>query len=659
MEYSEALGASYRLGEPIGSGAAGQVWRAVDVRSGETVAAKILRPEHLADPTLVERFVRERSILTGLQHPNIVTVRDLVVEGDRLAIVMDYVAGGSLRDVLATYRNLPPQVATGLAAEVLEGIAAAHRRDVSHRDIKPDNVLLMEDWLTGRSDGAKVTDFGIARIVTERPRTSTGLLGTPEYMSPELISSGVAGPEADVYGAGVLLYEMLAGRTPFAGPGTDFTVAYRHVSSQVPSLDVPTDLGALLHRMLAKDPRARPTAADAAVALHRLSAALTDVPELPLQTGPEEFTQTERPATAIRGIDESQTESAGAGGEAPGPGTTSLPDLGAPVGATMHRPMPRRPAPVAEVAEESIEEPAPRVWWKRPWVIAAGVGALILIIVLTVVLIKVLPRPKPPPEQKSAPPVIQATQQDQATPTGLGISRKAEYDPSSATIKLTITYTAQKAPLSGPFFEVIPGLPKQSGCPTVSWTDGAQKENLPSVTGITQRCGWSIDGVDVEKQNSQEVSVDVHQKITDQSQLQDWLDAAGQATTDAMSDSDVSGTAYPVQRLQDIQVNTPSRIVSQRTLPITLVPVWPSGEDAVNPLYKSPAVGQPSEMLTAVAGGEDGVRFSDGCSGALTVSSDGLTVTALSQAPECTVNAQVGNFTDLTSSPFAVVTRGG
>ena len=115
MEYTEALGASYRLGEPIGSGAAGQVRRAVDVRTGDTVAAKILRPEHVADPTLVERFVRERSMLTGLRHPNIVTVRDLVVEGDRLAIVMDYVPGGSLRDVLGTYRNLPPQVATGRA----------------------------------------------------------------------------------------------------------------------------------------------------------------------------------------------------------------------------------------------------------------------------------------------------------------------------------------------------------------------------------------------------------------------------------------------------------------------------------------------------------------------------------------------------------------
>ena len=137
------------------------------------------------------------------------------------------------------------------------------------------------------------------------------------------------------------------------------------------------------------------------------------------------------------------------------------------------------------------------------------------------------------------------------------------------------------------------------------------------------------------------------------------LDRAAEATRTAVEDTDVAGTAYPVQRLRDIQVSTPSRIVSQKTLPITLVPVWPSGADPINPLYKSPAVGDPSEMLTAVAGGEKGVRFSDACSGALSVSPDGLTVTALSQTPECSVNAQVGNFTSLASSPFAIVTRGG
>src|SRR5690606_22419470 len=140
MQFSEALGASYRLQERIGSGAVGEVWRATDLRTGETVAAKLLRPEHAHDSAVVERFVRERSLLTRLRHPNIVSVRDLVVEGDRLAIVMDHLDGGSPRDLLAAERTLPPSLAVFIAAAVLDGLAAAHAQQVLHRDVKPDNV---------------------------------------------------------------------------------------------------------------------------------------------------------------------------------------------------------------------------------------------------------------------------------------------------------------------------------------------------------------------------------------------------------------------------------------------------------------------------------------------------------------------------------------
>jgi serine/threonine-protein kinase len=292
-------------------------------------------------------------------------------------------------------------------------------------------------------------------------------------------------------------------------------------------------------------------------------------------------------------------------------------------------------------------------------VIASAAALVVLIVVISVVVINNRPDGKvaaPPP----SPAAFQASQSDQPLPTGLGISRKAEYDDSSATIRLTITYSAQKAPLQGPYLEIIPGLTKKAACPTVSWDDTTQKQNLPSVTGITTRCGWSISGVDIEAGETNDVTVEVHQKISSQQQLQDWLDKAAQATTEAIQDSEVSGTAYPVQRLQDIEITTPSRIVSQKTIAVTLVPVWPSGADPVNPLYESPSSeGDPSQMLVAVAGSEKNIRFIDGCSGALTVSSDGLTVTALSQAPECTINAQVGNFTNLSSQQFAIVTRGG
>ena len=123
--------------------------------------------------------------------------------------------------------------------------------------------------------------------------------------------------------------------------------------------------------------------------------------------------------------------------------------------------------------------------------------------------------------------------------------------------------------------------------------------------------------------------------------------------TDAVMDDQLTGTAYPVQRLQDVQVEVPARTVSQSTVPVNLRPVWPSGVDEVNSLLRSPSTGQPSVLLTAVAGGKQGVRLSDGCSGALKVSADGLLVTALTIAPECRVAARVGNFTYLKRTPEA------
>ena len=157
--FDSALGAAYQLVEVVGRGAIGEVWRALDRRTGETVAAKLLRAEHVADRDLVTRFVQERSVLTDLRHPNLVSVRDLVVEGDRLAIVMDYVGGGTLRDVVREQGPLRPELAVALVAEVLDGLAAAHDRRLVHRDIKPDNVLLSPEWERLGSGSVRLTDL--------------------------------------------------------------------------------------------------------------------------------------------------------------------------------------------------------------------------------------------------------------------------------------------------------------------------------------------------------------------------------------------------------------------------------------------------------------------------------------------------------------------
>ena len=651
----EALGASYRLVELIGSGAAGEVWRATVAPHDDQVAAKLLKPEHAADPGLVERFVRERSVLVSLRHPGIVRVRDLVVEGDRLAIVMDLVPGGSLRDVLAERGTLPPADATTLVAEVLDALGAAHARQVSHRDVKPDNVLLAEPWRPGLRGAVRVGDFGIASVVGERERTTTGLLGTPWYMAPELISHGRSGPEADVYAAGVVLYELLAGRTPFAGPGTDFTVAYRHVTSVPPVLDVPGPLWSAVSAMLEKDPAARPTAAEAAARLRRLAPALEAVPALAPAAGPGDFAEVERPATVVRGA---------AAAAAPPPPTDGdgdgvpepLPDLGSDGSRTVVRPMPRRevrpPTPVAATPErQGGRRPA----WLTNRVAVLGAAGLVVTGLLVAGVVRFLP--DAPADAGSTPVAAEAHQQDAALPTGLTVSRDAAYDPDQGRVRLTLTYAAQAAPLSGQLLEVVPGLAEGDACPPVTWSSVTASRNVASVTGLTADCAWSLDDVEVPAGGQLVVEATLPLELADAPALDEWLEGAAAATTEAVGDDQVTSTAYPVQRLRDVEVRTPPRTVSQTALPVVLVPVWPNGPDELSPLYSSPATGSPSQLLQDVAGGEAGVRFVDGCSGALAVSSDGLVVTALSVAPACVLRATVGAFTALESSPFSITTR--
>lgn len=656
----EPLGASYRLVELVGSGATGEVWRVDHTTTGERFAAKLLRAELAADPEIVERFVRERSVLLALQHPSIVRVRDLVVEGDRLAIVMDLVDGGSVRDLLEASGTLAPRDAVLLTAETLDALAAAHERDVAHRDVKPDNVLLAEPFVSGATGDVRVTDFGIASAVGERDRKTTGLLGTPQYMAPESISHGRSGPAADVYGAGVMLYELLAGRTPFAGTGTDFAVVYRHVTSTPPRIDVPDALWSQLERFLAKDPAARPTAAEGSVALRRLARSLADTPALAPVGDPDAFDEVARPATVVRGSLSADTGSSVASGPAEdsaGP----APELGTATSRTVIRPMARpaalpRPAP-GTPSSGRLRRPE---WLTNRALTFAALG-VVLVAALVVGGVVWLPDAlRKSPGQQTTVQAASAYQRDRPLPTGLTTTRTATIDPDSGAVDLTITYAAQGATLSGPLLEVLPGVGKGAACPTVRWQDGTvtAARNQPSLTGVDTACSWTLTGPRIDA--GADVTVEARVRVasvTDGAALQQWLDDAGAATTTAVTDQSVTGTAFPVQRLQGVEVRTPDRTVSQTTLPVTVIPVWPNGADELNPLYRSPASGAPSQMLRDVAGGESGVRFSDGCSGALAVSSDGLVVTALSVAPSCTVRATVGAFTDLESAPFSITTR--
>ncbi|WP_412147453.1 serine/threonine-protein kinase [Curtobacterium flaccumfaciens] len=658
----EPLGASYRLVELLGTGASGEVWRVEHSATGEAFAAKLLRAELAADPQIVERFVRERSVLLALQHPSIVRVRDLVVEGDRLAIVMDLVPGGSARDLLASNGPLLPRDALTITAETLDALTAAHEQDVTHRDVKPDNVLLQTAWVPGATGAVRVTDFGIASVVAERERTTTGLLGTPQYMAPESISHGRSGPAADVYGAGVMLYELLSGRTPFAGPGTDFAVAYRHVTSNPPPLDVPDALWAAVSALLAKDPNARPSATDAAGTLRRLARSLASAPALVASSDPDSFDEVERPATVVRGVrpDDatgSRTTATGDDAAVVGP----APELGPAGSQTVIRPMARQPLPAAPAAEPEPTRRFARPEWLTDRALLFGGIGVVLVAALVVGGVVWLPGAlrKTPGAGTATTQAVNAYQQDRPLPTGLATTRRATVDPAKGTVDLRVTYAAQAATLSGPFLEVLPGARSGASCPAVTWSGEGitAKRNQPSLTGVDTACAWSLSGVEVPAGGDVTVEASVPLAVEDGAALQTWLDGVGEATTAAVTDDAVRATAYPVQRLQGVEVRTPDRTVSQTALPVTLVPVWPNGADELNPLYRSPSSGRPSQMLVDVAGGESGVRFADGCSGALAVSSDGLVVTALSVAPSCTVRATVGNFTNLESSPFGITTR--
>jgi hypothetical protein len=280
---NRSLGSRYVLHEVLGRGAMGEVFRGSVRESGAPVAVKVLKAELVADPEVVSRFVQERSILVSINHPNVVRVIDLVVEGETLGIVMELVRGRDLRRALAEDQPHPPAMAIHLFRQLLAGLTAVHTAGVLHRDIKPENLLL--DLSAGRVR-VKLTDFGVARLTygTALTRT-TGLIGTPEYMAPETAEHGTATVAADLYSAGIVLYEMLAGRTPFRG-GPPLAVLRRQVEdAPAPIPGLPIGLWSYIESLLAKDPSARPrSASQAADTLLPLEPELAGLPALPPMT---------------------------------------------------------------------------------------------------------------------------------------------------------------------------------------------------------------------------------------------------------------------------------------------------------------------------------------------------------------------------------------
>lgn len=268
------LDGRYRVEAVLAHGGMSTVFTGTDLRLRRPVAIKVMSPSFAEDPVFVERFTEEARTAAALSHVNIVSVHDQGEDGGRVFLVMELVRGRTLRQLLHDQGRLSPELAVSIMEAVLSALGAAHRAGLVHRDVKPENVLISDDGLV------KVADFGLARAVASTTSTQTGtVMGTAAYVAPEQVTKGVTDARADVYAAGIVLYEMLTGSPPYTGDSV-VSVAYRHVHDDVPAPServegLPPALDHLVRQATRRDPTDRPANAAAFLAaLHEVRSEL-------------------------------------------------------------------------------------------------------------------------------------------------------------------------------------------------------------------------------------------------------------------------------------------------------------------------------------------------------------------------------------------------
>ncbi|SFB37253.1 serine/threonine protein kinase [Amycolatopsis marina] len=282
----------YRVDSLLARGGMSAVYRGVDTRLDRPVAIKVMDRQFADDRSFVERFEREARSAARLHHPHVVAVHDQGVDSpggsepapdgegsSRAFLIMELVDGGTLRDLMDDQGPLDLHLALSVIEPVLAALSAAHAAGLVHRDVKPENVLIGRSGGTG-SGVVKVGDFGLVRAMASAGTTSSSvILGTVAYLSPEQVTTGSTGARGDVYSAGILLYEMLTGQAPYTGD-TAISVAYRHVNDDVPAPStvrpgIPPAVDSLVLRATRRDPQSRP--ADAAAFLAEVNRIRTEL----------------------------------------------------------------------------------------------------------------------------------------------------------------------------------------------------------------------------------------------------------------------------------------------------------------------------------------------------------------------------------------------
>lgn len=369
----------YQVQRLLARGGMSAVYQGVDTRLGRPVAIKVMDPQFADDRSFVERFEREARSAAALHHPNVVAVHDQGLDSstdeERVFLVMELVDGGTLRQVIDDHDPLDVHVALSVVEPVLSALAAAHEAGLVHRDIKPENVLIGHGASSG-AETVKVADFGLVRAVASANTTSSSvILGTVAYLSPEQVSTGAATERGDVYSTGILLYELLTGSPPYSGD-TALSVAYRHVNDDVPApstarAGIPPALDDLVLRATRRDPQARPSDAAALLAeLRHLRAQLgIELVPVPIPAS----TRAEAPGTHAETTETAQSAS-----------ERTVPAMRAVTGA-VQPPTDAGPRGTRAMLRESADtgagepEPEPRRGHRGRWIALATVLALLLL----------------------------------------------------------------------------------------------------------------------------------------------------------------------------------------------------------------------------------------------------------------------------------------